>query len=177
MSNLQKSITRQKLVHHPAMPIESIPEIGNEQTSKMNQTSTEGGYDSSSSASSMSSTGTIKPLASKNLFARPQGSVSYPSFPLSKAKAALETRADGIFLCSVFLPTSHLLIKFLGPPTFLRSSILKTNRPMRKSFITFTSLRLLPADLYSSCTMEQGLLALLLLSLSKRYVNCSLTLE
>ncbi|KAH0544176.1 Protein phosphatase methylesterase 1 [Glutinoglossum americanum] len=65
MSDLQRSFLKAKLAHLPSLPPEDVMEAPPEVDYD----------DSSSSASSASSTGTIKPLQSKNLFARPIGFV------------------------------------------------------------------------------------------------------
>jgi hypothetical protein len=61
MSDLQRSFLKAKLAHLPSLPPEDVVEGPSEIDYD----------DSSSSASSASSTGTIKPLQNKNLFARP----------------------------------------------------------------------------------------------------------
>ncbi|KAI9784101.1 MAG: Protein phosphatase methylesterase 1 [Geoglossum umbratile] len=62
MSDLQRSFLKAKLAHLPALPPDDVVEAPSEID-----------FDDSSSASSASSTGTIRPLQSKNLFAVPTG--------------------------------------------------------------------------------------------------------
>jgi len=65
MSDLQRSFLKAKLAHLPPLPPDDVAEASPEIDFD----------DCSSSASSASSTGTIKPMQSKNLFAVPTGFV------------------------------------------------------------------------------------------------------
>ena len=63
-----------------------------EQSDKLSAMSLEVDHDDDSSASSASSTGTIRPLPSRNLFARPQGSV-WPSSSMLPKRLSSQTKS------------------------------------------------------------------------------------
>jgi len=69
MSDLQKAWAKNRL---SAIPVETFDELQEEETGTVPELP-EHFDDDSSSASSASSTGTIIPSPSQNLFARPQG--------------------------------------------------------------------------------------------------------
>lgn len=70
MSDLQKAWAKNRLA---AMPIEAFDELQEEEETGTVPELPEHFDDDSSSASSASSTGTVIPSPSQNLFARPQG--------------------------------------------------------------------------------------------------------
>lgn len=73
MSNLQKSFAKAKLAGLPPMLPDSFDEAEEEEEDAFTELQHGRSDDDSSSASSASSTGTIMPIATKNLFARPNG--------------------------------------------------------------------------------------------------------
>jgi protein phosphatase methylesterase 1 len=76
MSDLQRSFAKAKLAGlPPILPPEPF-EVEEEETDAFTELPIDHTSDDSSSASSASSAGTIKPTATKNLFARPNGYVT-----------------------------------------------------------------------------------------------------
>lgn len=74
MSDLQRSFAKAKLAALPPMlPPEPFAEEEEEEIDGFTELPIDHTSDDSSSASSASSTGTIRPTATKNLFARPTG--------------------------------------------------------------------------------------------------------
>jgi len=73
MSDLQRSFAKAKLAGLPPFPPGTYDEEEDEGADGFTEMPLEHTDDDSSSASSASSTGTIRPTVSKNLFARPFG--------------------------------------------------------------------------------------------------------
>jgi len=78
MSDLQKSFAKAKLAGLPPMPPEPLFDE-EEETDGFTELPVDHPDDDSSSASSASSTGTIKPTVQEKLFARPMGYISFSS--------------------------------------------------------------------------------------------------
>jgi protein phosphatase methylesterase 1 len=73
MSDLQRSFAKAKLAGLPPFPPDTFDEEDEEETDAFIELPADHLDDDSSSASSASSTGTIRPTSSQNLFARPFG--------------------------------------------------------------------------------------------------------